>query len=370
MIYLDNAATTKPFESVVRRMNVMLEDKFYNPSALYAPAFGVKKEVEAARDVICDALGGKGKLYFTACATESNSWVFASGIKNKKGNVVVSYGEHPSVFENARALIAKGIDVRFVGLNKDGSIDFDDFKQKVDENTALVSVIHCSNETGCINDIANLSAYLKSASPNAIFHSDGVQAFMKMPTNCADLGVDLYTISAHKIGGPKGIGGLWVRDGLNLAPFLIGGGQEQNLRSGTENTAGIVGFAQAVTEFEKTDKSKIAEYRLKFRTAFSGIPQVIINEGEQNSPYILSCSISGIKAEILQRLLAEKGVLIGLGSACASRSRKNRFLSAIGRSTSHIDGSVRISFSIQNLSDDMEHAQNEIITCIKKLLKS
>lgn len=368
MIYLDNAATTKPFDTVIAQMNAVLKDNYYNPSALYAPAFEVKKEVEKARKAVCDALGGNGKLYFTSCATESNSWVFASGIKNRKGNVVVSMGEHPSVYENAQALIAKGTDVRFVKLKSDGSVDFEDFVQKVDENTTLVSVIHCSNETGCINDIEKLSVHVKTVSPNAVFHSDGVQAFMKIPVNCGGLGVDLYTVSAHKIGGPKGVGSLWMRDGVRLSPLLIGGGQEQNFRSGTENSAGIIGFAQAVNEFSKVDKSKIYEYRRSFKAALSSIPQAIVNEGQQNSPFILSCSISGIKAEILQRLLAEKNILIGLGSACASRSRKNRFLSAVGRSMSHIEGSIRISFGAQNLNDDVEYAQNEIVNTIKKLL--
>lgn len=367
MIYLDNAATTQPFESVINRMQRFYAEEYYNPSALYTPAFRLKKEIDDARMILNRQLGSGGNLYFTSCATESNTWVFTSGIKNKKGNVVVSMGEHASVYENAQALIAKGTEVRYVKLDRNGTIDVNDFKRKLDENTTLVSVIHCSNETGAINDISALAKIAKEKAPKALFHSDGVQAFAKIPFKCTDAGIDLYSISAHKIGGPKGIGALWVRDGVRLAPLLIGGGQESGMRSGTENVAGIIGFSEALQTFLRIDNDKISTMRQMFITALFAVNNLIINESPLNSPFILSVSIPGIKAEILQRKLSENGILIGLGSACASRKKNNRVLAAMQRSMSYIEGSIRISFGVANLTCDLSAAIAKTVQCIKEL---
>lgn len=367
MIYLDNAATTRPFDSVIACMDRFYTREYFNPSALYAPAMAVASAVKDARAFLCNALGGGGKLYFTSCATEANTWVYHSGVKNKKGNIVVSMGEHASGYENAQNLLSKGYDVRFVRLLQDGRMDANDFLHKIDAQTTLVSVLHCSNETGAVNDLAWIANALRSVAPSALFHSDGVQAFGKMPTDCRALGVDLYSISAHKIGGPKGIGALWVRDGIRLQPLLWGGGQENGARSGTENVAGIAGFAQAYASFRPTDTEKISALRQNMKTVLLSLPHVVVNEAPENSPFILSFSVPKIKAEILQRLLGEKGIYIGLGSACAARHRKNRVLSAMGRTMADIEGSARISFGTQNLQDDMEFAQTEIARIIRQM---
>ncbi len=367
MIYLDNAATTKPFDSVLQRMQVFAEESYFNPSALYAPAFAVAKELEQARQALLSALGGQGNLYFTSCATESNAWVFGSGIKNKKGNIVVSMGEHASVYENVQACIGKGLDVRFVRLQSDGRIDTEDFLQKIDAATTLVSIIHCSNETGAINNLKLLTYHARSIAKNVLIHSDGVQAFGKIPTNCTDLGVDLYSISAHKIGGPKGVGALWVRDKLHLAPLLRGGGQEGGTRSGTENTVGIIGFAQAAQCFSEIDRSRIAQLREALKEALCRQKGISCNEAEIQSPFVLSLSIEGIKAEILQRKLSECGILVGLGSACAARLKTNRVLNAMGRSAKQIEGSIRLSFGPHNANDDFTVICNALTDCIRQL---
>ena len=367
MIYLDNAATTRPFESVIRKMDEFYKELYYNPSALYKQAAEVESVIEKTRDDISDALGGGGRVYFTSCATESNAWVYASGVKNKKGNVVVSAGEHASGFENAQALISRGTEVRFVNLTRDGTVDIKDFENKVDENTSLVSVIHCSNETGAINDIGALSRIVKRKSRQALFHSDGVQAFGKIAVNCKSCGIDLYSISAHKIGGPKGIGGLWVRDGLHPAPFLRGGGQENGYRSGTENTAGIIGFGEALKCFSSIDANKISAIRKLFYDRITLHDTISVRESAVQSPYILSFAVHGTKAEQLQRMLSEHDILIGLGSACASRSRKNRVLSAMGLPPTQIEGSVRLSFGAENLTDDIGYAIETLLKCVDSL---
>lgn len=367
MIYLDNAATTRVFDSVVKEMERYYSEEYFNPSALYSPAFEVVKKIAAARAYLCDKLGGGGKLYFTSCATESNAWVYNCGVKNKKGNILVSMGEHASGYENARALADKGFDVRFVKLCADGTVDISDYQSKLDENTTLASVIHCSNETGAINDIARLSRIAKQISPRCLFHSDGVQAFCKIDVNCEHAGIDLYSLSAHKIGGPKGIGALWVRDGIRIAPFIIGGGQEEGERSGTENVAAIMGFCQAAKDFSAVDGGQMFALRQRMKKALEDIKDAVFNEANEQSPYILSLSIAGIKAEVLQRKLADKGILIGLGSACSSRLKKNRVLSAMGRDMRQIEGNVRIGFGVCNLSDDMDSVAKTIKECVEEL---
>lgn len=365
MIYLDNAATTRPLDNVLQRMRTFYTQAYFNPSALYTPASRVADEIEKARAEICTELGGGGKVFFTSCATESNTWVFHSGVKNKKGNVVVSMGEHASVYENAQALLAKGIEVRFVRLTADGTVDIQDFLRKIDTNTTLVSVIHCSNETGAVNDLRILSKAVKNIAPRALFHSDGVQALGKIDVHCDDAGIDLYSMSAHKIGGVKGVGALWIRDGIRLQPLLLGGGQESGARSGTENVAGIVGFAEALQTYRHTDVETIRAMRTTVKQTLCDKCNVSVNESTQNSPFILSVSVPGVRAEILQRKLAEREILIGLGSACASRKKNNRVLEAMGRSMSHIEGSIRISFGIDNMQDDIGRAVNEIADCIQ-----
>lgn len=369
MIYLDNAATTKPFESVVEKMNAFYKELYFNPSALYSPAFAVAKEKEKTRDYISSALGGGGKVYFTSCATESNTWALNNGIKNKNGNIVVSSGEHASVYENAQSLLSKGLEVRFVKLDSDGRVNIDDFVKKVDENTTLISVINCSNETGAVNDIKKLAQLAKNINRRALFHSDGVQALGKVPLNCKSAGIDMYSVSAHKICGPKGVGALWICDGLTLSPLLPGGGQESGLRSGTENVAAIIGFGEALKRFSDSDKSEILNMRETLKQRLLTLDCVEINESESQSPYILSFSAKNVKAEIMQRNLAEKGILIGLGSACSSRLKKNRVLTAMGRTMSHIEGSMRLSFSPQNHNDDMEKAAEIICNTITEYRK-
>ncbi len=366
MIFLDNASTTRPCPAMPDIVNSVSE-MYYNPSALYGEALKVKNMLENARKEIAGFLGAeKNEIFFTSCATESNNWAYEKGIKNKKGNIVVSSSEHASGYESALVQKSKGIEVRFVALNKDGSVNEDDLFDKIDENTCFVSIIHCSNETGTLNDISKISHKIKELNPKIVIHSDGVQAFLKYNFGLKELGVDLYSVSAHKIGGFKGIGALFVRNGLNIAPFVVGGGQENGLRSGTENVAGILGFAEAAKYFSHNYN----------RDAIRQMRECLINEltplnvkinGNDKAESILSVTIPGIKAEILQHMLSDKGVLIGLGSACSSRSRNNRVLSAIGLNPKEIEGSIRLSLGLENNMEQIKEAAKLIKTDITTL---
>lgn len=351
IIYLDNAATTKPLKESVEILNSCVED-FYNPSAAYKQAIDVKKKLDNARNEICSRLGGKnGKLIFTSSATESNNMVFES-LHLRKGQVVlISKAEHPAVYESAHRLEKKGIIVKDLPLEKTGQVDFEEFKKLMTNDVALVSVIHVSNETGFINNIKKLCDYAKKVNSKVIFHSDGVQAFGKIKVNLLNLGIDLYTISGHKVYAPRGIAGLWIKNGIFIDPLLVGGGQENGLRSSTENVFGALAFANSVKVAIENLEEKNAKLFQKRRNLANLLTNseiscdFCVNECEEQSPYILSISFPKIKGEVLIHALEDDGILVSTGSACSSKKAGNRTLEAMGKSQDEIIGSIRISFS-------------------------
>ena len=361
-IYLDNAATTRMSKAAVDAMTNYASEEYYNPSAGYAPALAVRKSIVSAAGTIAGLLGASGEeIIFTSCATESNNHAFACGIKNKKGNIVVGSAEHASVYECAMRAKSKGADVRFVPSDRTGHITPESVAALTDENTAFVSVMHCSNETGTINDIGGIVNAVKAKNPKAVVHSDGVQAFCKLQTDLKKLGLDLYSISAHKVGGMKGVGALYVRKGLNLQPFLAGGGQQAGRRSGTENVCGIIGFALAAEQYAAAAKNFDAHaLRDIFIEKFANDDRVGINGSSPDSGYILSISFRGLKGEIIAHEMEDKGVLIGLGSACSTHIRSNRVLGSMGVSRDFAEGSIRISFSPHNTEEEAITAANAL----------
>lgn len=369
MIYLDNAATTKVSRVAVDRMIEYGENAYYNPSAGYAPALAVKKELHNAAAILAGLLGAdKEEIIFTSCATESNNWSFECGVKNKKGNVVVSAMEHASVYESAMRLKNRGADMRFVPADKSGHVTEEALLSVVDANTAFVSIIHCSNETGCVNDIGRLCAASKAVNPKLVFHADGVQAFCKMPTDVHALGVDLYSVSAHKVGGYKGVGALYVKKGFNMQPYMAGGGQQGGRRSGTENVGGIVGFAAAAAEYKEKARAFAAlGLRELLIEKFASLDGVKINGDGANSGYILSLSFKGLRGEVLANMVERRGVLIGLGSACSTHVRANRVLHAMGIPDNYAAGSVRLSFSPDTTREETLAAADIIIAAAEEL---
>ena len=364
--YLDNAATTQMFAEefdLIKELN----NNFYNPSAKYRQAAVVRKIYEQARDDIKTSLrGNNGKIVFTSSATESNNMVF-EGIHLKVGNVVlISKAEHPAVYNAAHRLEQKGVVVKDIKIDKFGKVDFDDFKKLMTKDVSLVSIMHVSNDVGAINEIKMLCEYAKSINKKVIFHVDGVQAVGKIKVNLTDLGVDLYTISAHKIYAPRGISALWIKKDIVIDPLLVGGGQEEGLRSSTENVSGAIAFAYALKKvckeqnynFEKVLNLKLKLLNLLQNSIIS--TYLILNSGNDASPYILSLSFKGIKGEVLMNALVDDYILISTGSACSSRYAGNRTLEAMGKTQDEIIGSVRISFSAYD-DYDIEYIANKII---------
>lgn len=365
-IYLDNAATTRPFDEV-GQIYANFATNFYNPSAVYLPAVQIRREIDGARDKLCNLLGGQnGKIIFTASATEADNLALSTFKPRNNNNLVVFVGEHPAVYNKAKFFENAGADVRYVDINISGQADF--VEKYVDKNTSFVSIMHVSNETGAINDIANIVNQVKRVAPRAIIHADGVQAFGKIPVNLSQLGVDMYTISAHKIYGPKGIGALWVRNGTNINPIIFGGGQEFGLRSGTENVAGILSFtycANKVCTDLANNYNKVEKLKIELIDKLKKNNLEFEKNGD-GSPYILNLTFEGIRGEVLLHRLEEFGIYISTGSACSSKKPDNRTLKAMKKTDKQIQGTVRISFSPYD-NVDINFVADNITEIVKDL---
>lgn len=349
IFYLDNAATTKMFDDVKEKSSKFLNVDFYNPSAVYKQSVDVKREVENSRNKLLDFLGGLSddKLIFTGSATEANNMVIFSQRNFAGKKYLFGAGEHPSVKECAKELEKRGYNVLFVPLDKSGRIDEEKYKQMLDSNVVFVSVQHVSNETGAVNNIKRLVSLAKKANPNVKFHSDGVQAFMKFPIDVQDLGVDYYTISAHKIGGAKGVGALYVKKGSKISPVVFGGGQEDGLRSGTENVFGIVSFALAAEKMNadmKQNFEKVSKMREELLSELLKVGVNYVVHGESGVPHTMNIMLEkSIRGETLVHALERRGILLSTGSACSATKHLNSTLEAMGVPNSEILASERIS---------------------------
>ena len=353
LIYLDNGATTKPIDDIFRRNAEYYFENFYNPSANYESARDVKKQLDKKRAYLEGLFKGK-KLLFTSCGTEAdNTAIFSFG---KRGNVVTTLGEHSAVYKCFEKLRSDGMDVRYAKLKFGGAVDVDDLLSRIDDKTTFVSVVHVNNETGAVNDVNAIAKLIKAKNPKIIFHSDGVQAFGKIKSSLEN--VDLYSVSAHKIGGLKGVGGLFFRNDLHVKPLILGGGQESGLRSGTENVLGVNVFADCAEYYYKRidqnfDRVKLLKQR--FLSLIDDGPYKIISPVD-GSPYIVSISAVGLKGQVLQSVLADSGVIVGTGSACSSKSPFSRIISSFERDKKVLDGVLRISFCPETTAEEVDAA--------------
>lgn len=361
MIYLDNAGTTKMFDECLAVIKKYACQAFFNPSAGYLPAIEVSRDIDCARKNILTKLNASsGEIVFTGGATESNNLAIMGSKRNGKWNYVFSIGEHPSVYNVAKELAQQGFDVRFVSLCKNGQLDYDELSQKIDEKTRLISIMHVSNETGVINDIKKVDELRKKLSPKALLHVDGVQAFCKINVDLDYMGVDFYTISAHKFHGPKGVGALYVKDSSTLKNIVYGGGQEGGFRSGTENVAGIMAMDCAI---KLIDIDKNLQYVKKLnkivKSVFSQDNRIKIIDTE--NPYILSLNFEGVNGETLMRVLQDKEIYIGKGSACSTKKAGNRVLENMGFNKNDIKSHIRISFGGYETEKDVEEGSKVIL---------
>jgi cysteine desulfurase len=356
MIYLDNAATTKPSFSAIKKAEIFNNEFFYNPSAIYGEGLNIHKHLEHARKSLIQHLtkSDSYNLTFTSGGSESDNLAIL-GVK--RGNVVTTLAEHSAVYNCFKELKNRSIDVRLAKINNDGTVNLANLLNLIDSNTTLVSVIHVNNETGGINDINFIAKEIKKINPKTIFHSDGVQAFGKIPYKINN-DIDLYSASAHKIEGLKGNGFLLHKKGINIKPLILGGGQEDGLRSGTENIFGIKVFEYAAEDkYNNIDSNYelIKKCNMMIRNNLDKSIFKILSS-ENSSPYILSVTAENVKGEVLIRMLENDGLICGTGSACSSKHRFSRVLKECGYNSNLLDGVLRISFNSDNTIEEIKQA--------------
>lgn len=371
MIYLDNAATTKPVEQCVKNAERYLLREYYNPSALYAEGYNLNLELKEARRKILSFIADENNfsLNFTSSGTEADNQAVLCG--GKRGNIVTTLGEHSAVYSAAEELKQRGTEVRFANLNSDGSVNTKHLLSLIDEKTSLVSVIHVNNETGAINDIFKIAEEVKIKNKYALFHSDGVQAFGKFSFKLTK-NIDLYSVSAHKIGGVKGCGALIRRKNLVIKPFIFGGGQENGFRSGTENVFAIKCFEMAAEiSFEdiNVSREKVKKLNVAMRSLLDNEVFRILSYDDA-SPYILAVSATGLRGETVLHEADDNGLIIGTGSACSSNAKKrfSRVILACGADKKTADGVLRLSFSSENTIDEVKTAAEILNKIVKNRL--
>lgn len=363
-IYLDNAATTKPLESVIEITNQIMKENYGNPSSLHMMGINAEKIVRDAKKIIANKLNvNENEVYFTSGATESNNTaIFGSVYANKrKGNhIITTEIEHPSVLECFSKLEKEGFDVTYLSVNKEGIIDIEEVKNALTEKTIFVSIMAVNNELGSINPINEVAKLKKNY--DFILHTDAVQAFKKIPENIY-CNADLISISGHKIHALKGVGALIVKKGIKINPLICGGGQQNNFRSGTENVIGIGSLLKAVENNNDTKKLMELKTRLKEGLESDKIKINCYNNGN-SAPHILSATFVGKRGEVILHSLEAEGIYVSTGSACHSNKfGESHVLKAIGLPKDEIGATIRFSFGEFNTIEDID----KTIEIIKKL---
>ena len=367
MIYLDNAATTRPDRGCLEEAQQFIYQNYYNPSALYAEGYNLHIMLKQARANILSLIADDNyEVIFTSCGTEADNHALFCG--GRRGNVVTTMGEHAAVFSAAAELKQRGIEVRLAPLRGDGGVDEDELVRLVDDKTSLVSVIHVNNETGAVNDVNAIAKKVKAKNPRALFHSDGVQAFGKIPFKLSE-NIDLYSTSSHKIGGMKGTGALFKRKKLVLKPFIFGGGQENGMRSGTENVFGIKMFElAAIKHYGMLRENFYNAKELSYKLWSLLDKQLFVRISPENgSPYILTVGAKGVRGETILHEADDCGLIIGTGSACSSNDKKrySRVILACGVGEDVADGILRLSLGCETCESDVVQAAAILNSVVK-----
>ncbi|HZX21690.1 MAG TPA: cysteine desulfurase family protein [Clostridia bacterium] len=366
-IYLDNAATTKPRKEVVEAMLRSLEKEYGNPSSLHKKGMEVEREIKRARRTLAKALGcTEQEIIFTSGGTEANNLAIRGIIdayKRVGNHIITSTIEHKSVLGIFNLLEEQGFKVTYLEVDKKGFICTEQLKDAINDDTVLVSLMHVNNEIGSIQPIAEVGKIIKNTNSRTLFHVDGIQSFGKIKFNLKDMEVDSFSISGHKIHGPKGIGALYIKKGVRVSPLLIGGSQEMDIRSGTENVPGIYGLGEAVRlTVEEQDKNigylnELRNYAVDaFKNKIDGI-YIISEDSDKFAPHIINISFPGVKSEIMLHSLEQDGIYVSSGSACSSRRKEySHVLKALNIGGNLIDSSIRFSLSYTNTKEEIDFA--------------
>ena len=372
-VYLDNSATTKPCPGARKRLLEAVDLLWGNPSSLHQKGLEAQLLLEEARAFIAKCLSCReSELYFTSGGTESNNLaVFgaAKAMRHKGKRIVVSSVEHPSVSRAFDKLESDGFTVVRLPVDRFGVVPVEEIENAVDESTVLVSMMAVNNELGSVEPVEALSRIVKEKHSPALIHVDAVQAFGKLPLNVKKLGIDLMSVSAHKIHGTKGAGALFVKDSVHLAPHIFGGGQEKNVRPGTEPLPAIAAFFGAAEELDiKKSLPAVTALRDGFVKKLSALDGVVINSGADALPYIVNISLPGRPAEAVLNFLSSRGIYVSSGSACA-KGHRSPTLTAAGLESERVNSSLRISLSRFTTEDELDFCLEGIEEALRAIRK-
>ena len=360
MIYFDNSATTRPCKEAVEAMTLAMTQNWANPSALYGFGIDAAKELRVSRQQVAAAMGAEpDRVFFTSGGTEADNWAIFGTVKRfgKRGKHIITPAiEHHAVLNCMKELEAQGYEVTYLQPDSMGCVTAQQLKAALRPDTILVSIMMVNNEVGSVMPIAQMAKLTHKLCPNAIFHTDAVQGFLKIPFSAKMLGADLISVSSHKIHGPKGAGALYISPKLkSFPPMIYGGGQESGYRSGTEGTPAIAGFAAACAACAATVTADIAHESAllaKLVEKISSLEQIQIN-GAHQAPHILSLSIPGVPTQNTINILQDHEICVSAGSACA-KGHRSHTLTAMNLSPQVMDSSFRVSLSRETTEEDLD----------------
>ena len=358
-VYLDNAATTKVCPEAAEAALKIMTENYGNPSSTHTMGRNAKAALDKARKQVAASLGCEpAEVYFTSCGSEGDNWAILNGaesMKHRGKHVISSQLEHDAVRKSMYELEKRGYEVTFLDPQPDGSISVESVKNALRDDTILVSLMMVNNETGAVTDIAGIAKAMKAAKSQALLHCDAVQAFMKLPFSAKSLGADMITVSGHKIHAPKGIGALYIKNGVKIKSYIMGGAQESKMRAGTEAMPQIAAFGIACEiakrEMREAVKRMAALRQRAIDRICSEMPESVVIGG--GAPHILSISLPGWRSEVLMNYMEAKGVYVSRSSACKKGGRSH-VLEAIGLAPEVIDGAIRVSFSRYTTEDEID----------------
>lgn len=363
--YLDNSATTRPTPGVVEAMRRSMEEGFFNPSALYAPALEAEKAMRRCREAVAKELGAD-TVYFTSGGTEANNLAIRGILRARRsrGRILFGAGEHPSVQEACLQMQSEGYEALPIPYNRRGLVDLDALRTMMDGRVEMLCVMQVNSETGAVQPLADIAGLKSTLCPGAHFHVDGVQGFLRLPLDMGATGVDSYALSAHKIHGPKGVGALALRGGVRIAPILFGGGQEGGIRSGTENTPGIAGLLAAIETYPRDHGMQALKMAL-YEGILSSVERVFVNgpqpDSREAAPHIINLSFPPVRAETLLHALEGEGVYVGNGSACSAKKKQvSRVLTAMNVPVERAESALRFSLNPFLTMGDMRRAAEAV----------
>lgn len=374
-IYFDNSATTKVAQEALAAAVGVMTEEYGNPSSVHSKGVAAFRLLEQSREQLARILTvEKKELYFTSCGSESNNAaIYGAAARRRSGRLVVCSTEHPSLLEPAKDLASKGYDLQLLPVNGSGIVDLATLEKIVTKDTLFVGVHYVNNETGAIQPLKQIGAIVKHTAPQAHFHIDGVQAFGRLVVNLDEWQADSFAVSGHKIHAPKGIGLLWLRDGSKLPPFILGGGQENGWRSGTENLPSIVALAAAAAKITANMEQNALKMTGIKQTLLTNINQQVedcfVNgDIELSAPHILNMSFLGAKSEVLLHYLEQQGIYVSSGSACSSHKNvASHVLTAMGLSKERIDSEIRFSFCPDNNIEEALIAAKAVISAVAEI---